>query len=102
MFGVFAAVFAVAIAHFGMVGARLLLAMIIFFFAPFYFAFRNFNIDSDEKVFFSFFIGIGIFSALVFFAGRLVPGFRISSIAVLLALFALPFVLKKVRRSLKK
>ncbi len=81
---------------FGMVGVRTVAAMAVFFFLPFYLLMRKMSIESDEKVFFAFFIGLGLFSTIVFYFGRIIPSFRISAAAAFILLLLLPFIIKKL------
>lgn len=92
----FAASLVAAAVIFGMVGVRTVAAMAAFFFLPFYLLLRKLSIESDEKVFFAFFIGLGVFSTVVFYFGRIVPSFRISVAAAFITLLLLPLILKKL------
>lgn len=83
---------------FGMTGVRTVAAIVLFFFFPFYILIRKLNIESDEKVFFAFFIGLGLFSTIVFYVGRIIPSFRVSVAAAFVALLLLPIVLKKLKK----
>ncbi len=83
---------------FGMTGARTVAAMVIFFLIPFYLLLGKLNIEADEKVFFAFFIGLGFFSAIVFYMGRIIPSFRASVAVAFVLLVLLPFVLKKLKK----
>ncbi len=93
-----AASLAAAAVIFGMVGVRTVAAMAAFFFLPFYLIVRKLGIEADEKVFFAFFIGLGLFSTVVFYVGRIIPSFRISVAAAFAALLLLPIVLKKLKK----
>ncbi len=83
---------------FGTTGARTVAAIVVFFFLPFYLILRKLSIEADEKVFFAFFIGLGLFSAVVFYVGRIVPSFRLSVAVAFILLLLLPFILKKLRK----
>ncbi len=83
---------------FGMTGIRTVAAIVVFFFLPFYLIIRKLNIEADEKVFFAFFIGLGLFSAIVFYIGRIFPSFRLSVAVALVALLLLPIIFKKLRK----
>lgn len=83
---------------FGMVGVRTVAAMALFFFLPFYLLLRKLSIEADERVFFAFFIGLGLFSTIVFYAGRIIPSFRSSVAVAFVALLLLPVILKKLKK----
>lgn len=97
-FAAFAAVLAVAALHFGLVGVRTMAGIVLFFFLPFYLVMRNIQFGGDERVFFSFFIGLAFFSLFVFYFGRLVPSFRVSVVAVFVALLAVSFLLARRKK----
>ena len=75
---------------FGATGARTVASIVVFFFLPFYLIMRQMSLESDEKVFFAFFIGLGVFSTVVFYVGRVIQSFRISVAAAFILLLLLP------------
>ena len=81
--------------YFGITGAMTLLGIAAFFFLPFFLILRKSGIEDDEKVFFAFFIGLGLFSAAVFYAGRVIPSFRASVAVAFVLLLLAPFAIKK-------
>lgn len=83
---------------FGMTGIRTLTGIAVFFFLPFYLILRKVNVEADEKVFFAFFIGLGLFSTMVFYVGRVVPSYRLDVAIVFVALLSVPFILKKLKK----
>ncbi len=83
---------------FGMAGIKTVAAIAVFFFLPFYLIMRKLDIEADEKVFFAFFIGLGLFSAVVFYFGRIIPSFRLSVAVAFVALLLLPIILKKFKK----
>ena len=89
---------ATAFYHFQLTGLKALAAMGIFFSLPFYLILGKFNLEKDERLFFSFFIGLGLFSTIVFYVGRIIPSFRISVGAAFLSLLILYFVLKRIKK----
>jgi predicted neutral ceramidase superfamily lipid hydrolase len=96
----FAAVLLVATVLFGAAGFRTITAIALFFFLPFYLIFRQLKLENDEKIFFSFFAGLGIFPLLVFAVGRMIPSFRAAVVVVLVLLFVLYYFMRN--RSLRK
>ncbi len=89
---------AAAFVLFGMTGLRTLVAMLLFFFLPAYLILKKFDFEENERVFFAFFIGIGLFSTLVFYVGRIVPSFRAATAIAFIALIALPFAFKMFKK----
>ena len=83
---------------FGMTGVRTLAGIAVFFFLPFYLILRKVNVEDDEKVFFAFFIGLGLFSTIVFYVGRIIPSYRFDVAIAFVALLSVPFVLKKLKK----
>lgn len=92
------AVFAIVASLFGITGIRTLAAVLIFFFLPFYLILRRFQMDGDEKVFFAFFMGIGLFSVIVFYVGRIIPSFRIATAITFVGLMLVPLLLKRLKK----
>jgi len=53
----------------GLSGMFSALGVILFFIVPVYFILDNFKLDQDEKIVFSFFIGVGVLPSLSFWIG---------------------------------
>jgi hypothetical protein len=71
---------------FGMTGAGVIFAAGLFFALSPYFVVSKLGIDEDEKWFFSLFIGLGMFSTLVWAVGRVMPlKFALASTVLVLA-----------------
>ena len=69
----------------GISGALSIFGIALIFCFPTYMILRNFDIDSEEKILLSFFIGIGIFTPISYWIGMFIS-FRIAifiSIAIL-------------------
>ncbi len=91
VFAWIAAAFAVAVFAFflfGVPGFLTVAAFVVLFVVSFFFVLKNFGLDIEEKVFFSLFIGVGLFPLAVWLVNRLVPSFRLSAVLAL-ALLAL-------------
>jgi len=84
--------------YFQLTGVRTVAAIAVFFFLPFYLILRKLNIDGDEKVFFAFFLGLGLFSTIVFYVGRVIPSYRAAVAVAFVALMLVPFILKIILR----
>ena len=85
-------------ALFGIAGARTIIAIPLFFFLPFYLILNNFDLPAGEKIVFSFFIGLGIFSSFVYYIGLLVSSVRIAIVITFVILIAAAFLIKKIRK----
>ena len=94
--GVLTVVFAGVALLFGFTGVRTLAAMIVFFFFPFYLLLGRLNLETGERIFFAFFIGIALFSTLVFYAGRLIPSYTVSTVAVFLGLILIALLIRRL------
>ncbi len=70
---------------FGFPGLRTLVAMLVIFVLPSYFILRNFDLDGDEVVFLSLFMGLSLGSLSVWYINRVVPSLTIS-LGVMVAL----------------
>ena len=81
----------------GFTGVRTVAGMIIFFFLPFYLLLGRLNLETHERMFFAFFMGLGLFSTIVFYAGRVIPSYRISTAAVFLALILIAFLIRRIK-----
>ena len=85
-------------ALFGITGARTIIAIPLFFFLPFYLILNNFDLPAGEKIVFSFFIGLGIFSSFVYYIGILVNSVRMAIAITFAILIAAAFLIKKFRK----
>ncbi|MFH1182169.1 MAG: hypothetical protein V1702_04380 [Candidatus Woesearchaeota archaeon] len=79
---------------FGMTGAGVIFAAALFFVVSPYFILSKLRIEEDEKWFFSLFIGLGLFSTLVWAVGR-VMSLRVALIVTVLILAAVFFFVKR-------
>jgi hypothetical protein len=91
------AILLLAVILFGAAGLKTLLAMFLFFLLPTYLIIDLFDFKTEEKIFFSFCIGLGLFPLIVWYVNRVVPSLRISLILAftLIIGIALLFRLKK-------
>lgn len=97
-----AALAVTAFALFGFTGFRTIIAIIILFIIPPLLLLKNSNLDVEEKIFFSLFIGLGLFPLLVFSINQLLPSFRVSAVAALIlvavAAFFAPRILQRKQK----
>jgi len=56
---------------FEVTGLRVMFTVILLFFIPSYLILRNFELEQDEKIIYSLFLGLGIFPSLVYWLGLL-------------------------------
>lgn len=82
----------------GFSGAMSALGIGLIFIIPTYFILNNFELDGDEKIIFSFFVGAGIFPAISYWLGI----FMSFKIAVFITFVVLLVVAYVVRKYLKK
>ncbi len=73
---------------------KVILGFILLFILPFYLILDNFDLDMEEKIIFSFFIGVIFFSSLVYLIGNLF-GVRFSIILTFIILIFSNLFLKK-------
>lgn len=79
---------------FSITGVLALLVMGIAFCLPMYFLIKKTSLEPEEKIFYPFFIGIGIIPTLVYWLGTLIS-FRLSVLIVVVLLTALSLLLWK-------
>lgn len=87
---------------FGGTGVRTILGMLLVFFIPFYLILNNFDLEQDEKVFFSFFIGLALYTVLVWYVNRVIPSMRISMLVTFLLLVFIGLMLKYLKKKKSK
>ena len=97
-----AAVAIVAFALFGMAGFRTILAIAVLFIIPSLLILKNTSLDIEEKIFFSLFVGIGLFPLLVWYINQALPSFRISIAAALAVAAAAGFFAPRISGRLRK
>jgi len=85
----------------GFTGFKVIFGMLIVFFLPFYLILDNFNLARSEKVIFSFFIGVGIFPAIVYWLGVLMS-FKLAILIAFVLLIVVGVLIKKVKKSRSK
>ena len=74
---------AAAFVLFGLAGFRTILAIAVLFVIPPLLFLKNTSLAVEEKIFFSLFIGIGLFPLLAWLVNQVLPSFRVSVIAAL-------------------
>ena len=82
---------------FGMPGLRTFLGIVLFFFLPFYLMLNKLDLKQDEKVIFSLFIGLGMYSAFVYLSALFIGSIRIAMAVVFVILVLVSFLIGKKR-----
>ena len=84
------------IIRFGFTGVQTILAIILLYIIPSYALLSRFDLDSNERLIFSIFLGIGLISTLVYFLGLII---RFSSAIIIVAVLLIILILiTRVRR----
>ena len=78
----------------GFSGMMAALGIILLFIVPFYLILDNFDLNQDEKIVFSFFIGVGIFPAITYWPSMIIS-FRIAIFITFILLIAAGCLVKK-------
>ena len=81
----------------GFSGMMTALGIMLLFMLPTYLILNNFDLEQDEKMVFSFFIGIGIFPAIAYWLGMLIS-FRIAIFITFAILITASFIIKKIKK----
>lgn len=99
---VFAAILAAICIFFyfilGIVGAVSAVGIVIFFIFPIYSILNNLELDSDEKIALSFFIGIGVFPIIVYWLGTFIS-FRLSILIAWVLLVLASLLIRKYKKN---
>jgi apolipoprotein N-acyltransferase len=78
----------------GFSGMLSALGIILLFIVPLYLILDNFDLTQDEKIIFSFFIGVGIFPAITYWLGMFIS-FRIAILITFIVLIVTGYLIKK-------
>lgn len=81
----------------GFIGFKVIFGVLLVFFLPFYLILDNFDLFKGEKVIFAFFIGVGIFPAIVYWLGVFMS-FRLAIAVAFVLLMIVGILIKKVRK----
>lgn len=79
---------------FGVTGLVTLVAMFLFLFLPAYLIIDLFDFRIEEKVFFSFCIGLGLFPLFVWYINRVIPSLGASLIVAFVLVLAVGIYLR--------
>ena len=78
----------------GFSGMMAVLGIILLFIFPSYLILDNFDLEQDEKLIFSFFIGVGVFPAITYWLGLLIS-FRVSIFLTFIILLVAAYLIRK-------
>jgi|TARA_Y100000310_G_C20703189_1_gene831999 apolipoprotein N-acyltransferase len=81
----------------GFSGMMAVLGIILLFIVPFYLILDNFDLSQDEKIVFSFFIGVGIFPAIVYWLGMIIS-FSLAILIIFAVLIVASYFVRKIRK----
>tara|TARA_Y100000310_G_C20694831_1_gene824874 strand:+ start:4577 stop:4924 length:348 start_codon:yes stop_codon:yes gene_type:complete len=81
-------------------GVRSVLAMVLIYVIPTYMILNNFNLETDEKIFFSLFLGLSLFTLAVWFVDRILPSLKLSLFVTFILVVGVGFLLKRYRTQL--
>ena len=84
----------------GFSGMMSALGIMLIFMLPTYLILNNFNLEQDEKIIFSFFIGVGIFPSIAYWLGNAIS-FRISILITFILLSSIGIALSFVNKASK-
>lgn len=86
---------------FGITGVRTILGIVLLFFIPFFLILNNFNLNFDEKIIFSFFLGLGFFSIFTYWLSFVLGSLRVSMVVVFFILSGIGLMIKFLRKKTK-
>tara|TARA_B100000315_G_C14488089_1_gene546191 strand:+ start:838 stop:1173 length:336 start_codon:yes stop_codon:yes gene_type:complete len=81
----------------GFSGMMAILGIMLLFIVPIYLILDNFDLGQDEKIVFSFFIGVGIFPSLVYWPATIIS-FRLSILITFIVLIVVGILVRKFRK----
>tara|TARA_Y100000310_G_scaffold218670_1_gene219968 strand:- start:1142 stop:1471 length:330 start_codon:yes stop_codon:yes gene_type:complete len=81
----------------GISGMMAALGLILLFILPTYFIIDNYDLQEDQKVIFSFFIGVGIFPSIAYWLGLLIS-FKIAILISFIVLILIGILIRKFRK----
>ncbi|MBI2559293.1 hypothetical protein HYW20_08280 [Candidatus Woesearchaeota archaeon] len=84
----------------GFPGMMSALGIILIFMLPAYLILNNFDLEQDEKIIFSFFIGVGIFPSISYWLGMVIS-FRLAILITFILLVAIAVVLPSRNKASK-
>ena len=85
----------------GLSGMLSVFGIIFLFIVPIYFAMSSFDLAQDEKIIFSFFMGVGIFPSLAYWLGMIIS-FRIAILITFIVLMSAAFTITSINKRMKK
>ena len=87
---------------FGLTGARTIISMVVLFMVPAYVFLSKTELELEEKIFFSLFIGLGLFPLAAWTINQVLNSFRLSAIVAFVLVVVLGLFLPRIARRLRK
>ena len=84
----------------GFSGMMTILGIILLLMFPAYLILNSFELEQDEKIIFSFFLGAGIFPSITYWIGMLIS-FRIAIAVTFIILIITAFIINKLKKHKK-
>ena len=85
---------------FGFAGAGFILGFILAFITPTYLIMDIFNLDFEEKLFFSFFVSLAVYPSFVYALGMLFSSLRIAMIITFFILIGVGLILRTYKNKI--
>ena len=96
IFGIISIIVVIIISFlFGIKGILALGGMVVLFVLPFYLIMSNLDLDTEESIILSLFLGIAFFALFVWYMNRLIPSLKWSVIIVSLVLYGIGIIWRK-------
>ena len=83
---------------FGLTGLKVIIGVAFLLFLPIYLILNNFDLKTEEKIIFSIFLGLGIYSSFVYILGLLFNSIKIAMIVTFILLLLIAFVIKRFKK----
>jgi len=83
----------------GLTAVRVIAGMFVLFFLPFYFIMRNLDIEEDERIFFSFFLGFGLIPVIVYYGNKIISSLRVTILVTVVILIAIGLALPWLKKA---
>jgi len=74
-------------------GLLIIAGIFLFFFLPYYIIMKNLDLTQPEKIFFSFFIGWGLFPTVVYYLAIVLSSMKLSVLVSFLLLLTISLIL---------
>ena len=100
--GIIIVILVFAFMVYGFNGTKVVLALLVLFFLPFFLILNHFDFELGEKIIFALFLSLGTYSTLVYWLGFVFGSLKISSIVSSFILVGVAYGIKVVRKKHSK